>query len=52
MIPNHFKIIFHRSYPGGFSSVRVLQMNGQENFWVLSNEVIQGLMERQAGNAP
>ena len=49
MSPNHFKMQFVRQYPGGFSSVLITQENGREDFWVLSDTVIHGLMERQAG---
>lgn len=49
MTPNLFKITLYKSYPGGFSSVLITQGNGQSDFWVLSDAVIHGLMERQAG---
>lgn len=49
MSPNHFKIQLVRQFPGGFSSVLITQENGREDFWVLSDSVIHGLMERQAG---
>ena len=47
MSPNHFKIQLVRQFPGGFSSIFITQPNGREDFWVLSDAVIHGLMERQ-----
>lgn len=49
MTPAHFQIRLVTRYPGGFSSVLITQENGREDFWVLSDSVIHGLMERQAG---
>jgi hypothetical protein len=49
MTPTHFKIQLVRQFLGGFSSVLVTQENGREDFWVLADAVIHGLMERQAG---
>lgn len=43
-----WKMTFVRQFPGGFSSVLITQSNGHEDFWVLSDAVIHGLMERQA----
>jgi hypothetical protein len=48
MSPNHFKIQLVRQFPGGFSSVLITQENGREDFWVLKDSVIHGLMERAA----
>jgi len=49
MTPTHFKIQLVRQFPGGFSSVLITQENDREDFWVLADAVIHGLMERQAG---
>ena len=48
MTPAHFQIRLVTQYPGGFSSVLITQSNGREDFWVLADTVIHGLMERQA----
>lgn len=43
-----WKMTFVCQFPGGFSSVLITQSNGREDFWMLSDAVIHGLMERQA----
>lgn len=48
MSPDHFKMTLVREFPDGFCSVVLTHANGREDFWVLSDAVIHGLMERQA----